>query len=179
MIWLISQLLVQPSISLFYFCHIIVFWKWAYVWFYNQKNRKNLEGISRKILSIKTIQEIVLLMHWQQMGPMNYNDAYYWVHFMCKQLFTLWIFISKTFQDSMPKLLELFKDEEPRWYEIMRSFKFHLYLNFLVGVYKSWINWIIFQHDMIDITTISTTIDITILLLSHYCILEVGLCLVL
>ena len=28
-------------------------------------------------LSLKTIHEIVLLVHWQLMGPMNYNNAYY------------------------------------------------------------------------------------------------------
>ena len=34
----------------------------------------------------------------------------------------------------MPMLLNLFKDEEPHWYEIMCSSKFHLYLNLLVDV---------------------------------------------
>ena len=34
----------------------------------------------------------------------------------------------------MPALLELFKDEEPHWYDIMCSFKFHFYLNLLVDV---------------------------------------------
>ena len=34
----------------------------------------------------------------------------------------------------MPTLLKLFRDEEPHWYEIMCSFKFHFYLSILVDV---------------------------------------------
>ena len=64
-------------------------------------------------------------------------------------------------------VLELFKDEEPHWYEIMCSFKFHIYLNLLVDVLhelnKLNIN---FQYDMVDVTNMSATINITILILS-------------
>ena len=58
----------------------------------------------------------------------------------------------------MPILLELFKDEEPRWYEIMCSFQFHFYLNLLVDVLIK-LNKISIkiQYDMVDITAISAT----------------------
>ena len=61
----------------------------------------------------------------------------------------------------MPTLLELFKDEEPRWYEIICSFKFHFSLNFLVDVLQK-LNKLNIesQHDMVDITTISAIIVI-------------------
>ena len=66
----------------------------------------------------------------------------------------------------MPALLELFRDEEPHWYEIMCSFKFHFYLNLLVDVLQELNKLNIkFQYDMVDITTISATIDITISIL--------------
>ena len=50
---------------------------------------------------MKTIHEIVLFMHWQLMCPMNYNNAYYWVHLMCKELYMLWMIVSQTFQYSI------------------------------------------------------------------------------
>ena len=50
---------------------------------------------------VKTIHEIILLMHWQLMGPMNYNNAHYWVHYICKELFMLWMIVAQTFQNSM------------------------------------------------------------------------------
>ena len=50
---------------------------------------------------MKSIQVILLFMHGQLMGPMNYNNTYYWVHLMCKNLFMLWMIISQTFQYSM------------------------------------------------------------------------------
>ena len=63
----------------------------------------------------------------------------------------------------MPALLELFKDEEPYWYEIMCSFKFHSYLNLLTNVLQDLNELNIkFQYDIVDITTTSATIDITI-----------------
>ena len=63
----------------------------------------------------------------------------------------------------MPTLLELFKDEEPHWYEIMCSFKFHFCLNLLVdGLQELTKLNIKFQYEMVDIITISATIDITI-----------------
>ena len=34
------------------------------------------------------------------MGPMNYNNAYNWVHLMCEELFMLWMIVSQTFQYS-------------------------------------------------------------------------------
>ena len=59
----------------------------------------------------------------------------------------------------MLALLELFEDEEPHWYEIMWSFKFHLNLNLLVDVVQKFYNLNIkFQYDMVDIKTISATI---------------------
>lgn len=63
----------------------------------------------------------------------------------------------------MPTLLALFKDEEPDWYEIMCSFKFHFYLSLLVDVLLE-LNKLdaAFQYNMIDITTISLTNNITI-----------------
>ena len=70
----------------------------------------------------------------------------------------------------IPLLWELFINEEPNWYQIMCYFKFHFYLNLLVDVLKmlNKLN-IKFQYDMVDITTISATIDITIsILLCHF-----------
>ena len=59
----------------------------------------------------------------------------------------------------MLALLELFEDEEPHWYEIMWSFKFHFHLNLLVDVVQKFYNLNInFQYDMVDIKTISATI---------------------
>ena len=50
---------------------------------------------------MKKIHEMVLFMHWQLMGPMNNNNAYYWVHLMCKELFMLRMIILRTFRYSM------------------------------------------------------------------------------
>ena len=62
----------------------------------------------------------------------------------------------------MPASLELFKVEELHWYEIMCSFRFHFYLNFLVDVLQELNKLDIkYQHDTVDITTINATIDIT------------------
>jgi hypothetical protein len=80
----------------------------------------------------------------------------------------------------MPTLLELFRVEEPHWYEIMCSFKFLFYLNLLVDVLQelNTLN-IKFQYDMVDITTISATINITISILSrHFFYPGMDLCLV-
>ena len=106
MIWLILQLLVQPSISLFQFYHFL------------KSGNEPMFGCTSKTLGnlgnlqeifgwvMKTIQEIILFIHWQMMGPMNYNNAYYWVHLICKKLFMLWIIVSQTFQYSMqPNIL--------------------------------------------------------------------------
>ena len=69
----------------------------------------------------------------------------------------------------MPALLKLFKDEESHWYDNMYSFKFHFYLNLLVDVLQELNKLNIkFQYDMVDITTISATIDITISSLSRH-----------
>ena len=69
----------------------------------------------------------------------------------------------------MPTLLELFRDEEPHWYEIMCSFKFHFYLNLLVDVLEELNKLNIkIQCNMVDITTIRATIDITISILSRH-----------
>ena len=70
----------------------------------------------------------------------------------------------------MPAVLELFKDEEPHWYEIMCSFKFHFYLNLLVDVLHELDKLNIkFQYDMVDVTNISATINIIILIvLCHF-----------
>ena len=35
------------------------------------------------------------------MGPMNYNNACYWVHLMCKEIFMLWMIISYIFKYSL------------------------------------------------------------------------------
>ena len=65
-------------------------------------------------------------------------------------------------------LLDLFKDEKQHWYEIMCSFIFHVCLNLLVDVSQEFkILNIKFSYDIMDITTISATIDITILILSR------------
>ena len=67
----------------------------------------------------------------------------------------------------MQALLELCRGEEPCWYEIMCFFNFHFYLNSLVDVLQELNKLNIkFQYDMVDITTISATIDITISILS-------------
>ena len=64
---------------------------------------------------------------------------------------------------SMHMLLKLLKDEGPHWYEIMCSFKFHLYLNMLVdGLQKLNTLNIKIQYDMVDITTIIGIINIII-----------------
>ena len=64
-------------------------------------------------------------------------------------------------------LLELFIDEEPHWYEIMCSFIFRFYLNLLVDVLQELNKLNLkFQYDIVDITTITATINITILILS-------------
>ena len=69
----------------------------------------------------------------------------------------------------MPTALELFRDEDPHWYEIMCSFEFHFYLNFLVDVLHELNKLNIkFQYDMINVTTISAAINITISILSHH-----------
>ena len=60
---------------------------------------ENLQDIFNWVM--KTIHESMLFMHWQPMGPMNYNDAYYWVHLMWKELFMLCIIVSKAFLYSM------------------------------------------------------------------------------
>ena len=74
----------------------------------------------------------------------------------------------------MSTLLELFRDEELHWYEIMCSFKFHFYLNLFVDVLQELNKLNIkFQYDMVDITTISAIIDITISILPrHFLIRE-------
>ena len=73
----------------------------------------------------------------------------------------------------MPALLELFIDEEPHWYEIMCSFKFHFYLYLLVDVLQAFNKLVIkFQYDMVDITIISATINIIISILSFFKIRE-------
>ena len=56
------------------------------------RTRKKLEKFLResaKNPQLKTIQKIILFIHWQLMGPMNYNNAYYWVHLTCKELIML------------------------------------------------------------------------------------------
>jgi hypothetical protein len=69
----------------------------------------------------------------------------------------------------MPTLLELFKDEYPHWYAIMSSFKFHFYLNLPLNVLQEFNKLNIkFQYDMVDIKTISATIDITIFISSRH-----------
>jgi hypothetical protein len=66
-------------------------------------------------------------------------------------------------------VLELFRDEDLHWYEIMCS------LNLLVDVlYELNDLNIKFHYDMVDVTTI----DITILILSLHFYLEIDLCLV-
>jgi hypothetical protein len=63
----------------------------------------------------------------------------------------------------MPALLELFKDEEPHWYAIMCSFEIHLLklaCRCFTRVDQIENN---FQYDMIAITTINATINITII----------------
>ena len=110
MTWLISQLLVQPLISLFQFYHVIFNLGMdlclivrARIW---ENSWRNLHGFFSWVM--KTIQEIVLFMHWQVMGPMNYNNAYYWMHLMCKELFMFWMIVSQAFQYSMqPNFLAL------------------------------------------------------------------------
>ena len=79
----------------------------------------------------------------------------------------------------MPVVLELFRVEEPHWYEIICYFKFHFYLNLLVDVLHALNELIIkFQYDMVDVTTISTTININILDLSPHFYPGRDLCLV-
>ena len=74
----------------------------------------------------------------------------------------------------MKALLELFKDAKLHWYVIMCSFKFHFCLNLLVHVLQELNKLNIkFQYDMVDITTISKTINITISILSR-CILSMN-----
>jgi hypothetical protein len=63
----------------------------------------------------------------------------------------------------MPTLLELFKDEEPHWYAIMCSFEFYLLklaCRCFTRVDQIENN---FQCNMTAITSISATIDITII----------------
>ena len=68
----------------------------------------------------------------------------------------------------MTRLLQ-FKDEEPHWYEIMCYVKFYFYTNLLVDVVHELNKLNIkFQHDMVDVTTISATIDITISILPRH-----------
>ena len=63
--------------------------------------------------------------------------------------------------------MKLFRDEEPHWYEIMCSFKFHSFLNLLVDVLQELNKLNIkFHYIMVDITIISAIIDITISILS-------------
>ena len=69
----------------------------------------------------------------------------------------------------MPTLFELCRDEELHWCEIMCYFIYHFYLNFLVdGLQELNTLNIKLQYDMVDNTTISATIDITILILSRH-----------
>ena len=79
----------------------------------------------------------------------------------------------------MLALLELLKDEGSHWYEVMCFFKFHFDLNLLVGILQelSTLN-IKIQHDMVDITTTSATIDTTVFILSRHFYPKVDLCLV-
>ena len=66
-------------------------------------------------------------------------------------------------------VIGLFIDEEPHWYEIVCCFKFQFYLNLLVDVLQKLNKLNIkFQYDMVDITTISTTIDIIVSILSSH-----------
>ena len=110
MIWLISQLLVQPSISPFQFYHVIFNPGMDLCLVVQARIWENSWGNLQKIFNwvMKIIHEIILFMHWQPMGPMNYNNAYCWVHLMCKELFMLWTIVSQTFQYSMrPNFLAL------------------------------------------------------------------------
>ena len=91
---------MQLLITILQFNHIIFWvWEWTYVWLYKQEFGIILEEIF--IWVMKVIHEIILFMHWQLMGPMNYNNAHYWVHLICKELFMLWMIVSQTFQYSM------------------------------------------------------------------------------
>ena len=66
----------------------------------------------------------------------------------------------------MPTLLELFRDEEPHWYEIMCFFRLHFYLKLLIdGLHELNIK---LQYDMVDITTTSATINIIISITSRH-----------
>ena len=64
---------------------------------------------------------------------------------------------------SMLVLLELFIDEEQHWYESKCLFILHSLLNLLVDLLQELNKLNInFCYDIVDITTISATIDITI-----------------
>ena len=68
----------------------------------------------------------------------------------------------------MPTGLELFKDKELHLYETMCLFKFHfhfsLVIDFLHELNKLNIK---FQHDMVDVTTIRASINLTMSILSR------------
>ena len=69
---------------------------------YKQKFGKKLEGICIKSLVglWKQYRRLYYSCIGNLTGPMNYNNAYYLVHLMCKELFMLWMIVSQTFRSS-------------------------------------------------------------------------------